>query len=141
MGTPVKEQHFPDAVIAEDLAKGQQTETLSGRLKDDAPLPATIPSRWMQGAIDEEVGLLKAAGIARIGFYAPPSRQADDPVYARKFCRAVTEYPCLLAADPDLIAALGHDEDWLDTNHLHGPGRDLYSAWLARRLAANGVLP
>jgi hypothetical protein len=136
-GTPPKTAHYPDAVIAADLAAGQNGRTLSGAV----PVPGAIPTRWTRQAIAEEIALFSAAGTGRFGFYAPPSRYADEPIYARQFCQAMTAYPCIPADDPDLIAGLGHDEDWLDQTHLQGPGRQLYTAWLATRLAASGVLP
>jgi hypothetical protein len=139
-GTPPKTAHFTDAAIAEDLAAGQSNETLSAELLIPG-VPVVLPTEWTRRAIAEEIGLFRAAGVTRFGFYAPPSRFADEPIYARQFCRIMTEYPCMPAEDPDLLAALGHDEDWLDTTHLQGPGRQLYTEWLARRLAANAVLP
>lgn len=140
-GSPPKTQHFPDAEIAADLAEGQSDQALSLPLPDGASIPAAIPSRWMRGVIDEQAALLKAAGITRLGFFGPPSRFPDEPIYVRQFCRAMTAYPCISADDPALIAALGHDEDWLDQTHLQGPGRQLYTEWLAARLVASGALP
>jgi hypothetical protein len=136
-GVPPKTAHYPDATIAADLAAGQSGPTLSAGLS----VPAAIPTRWTQQALAEELDLFRTAGISRFGFYAPPSRYADEPIYARQFCRAMTEYPCIPAEDADLIASLGHDEDWLDLTHLQGPGRQLYTGWLAARLVASGVLP
>jgi len=136
-GAPPKTAHYPDAEIAADLAAGQNGQVLSPAV----PVPAAIPTRWTRQAIAEELDLFRAAGISRFGFYAPPSRYADEPIYARQFCRAMTEFPCIPAEDPDLITSLGHDEDWLDLTHLQGPGRQLYTGWLAARLTASGVLP
>jgi hypothetical protein len=129
-GTPPKTAHFTDAAIIADLAKGRSGAAM-----------APVPSLWTRQTIAEEIRLFRAGGVARFGFYAPPSRYAGEPIYARQFCRAVTEYPCIPAEDPALLDALGHDEDWLDDTHLQGPGRERYTAWLADRLAASGMLP
>ncbi|MGB8843570.1 MAG: hypothetical protein WCC64_21165, partial [Aliidongia sp.] len=139
-GTPPKTAHFADAVIARDLARGQADAALSpGLIIPDVPV--TIPSDWRRAVIAEETGLFQDQGITRFGFYAPPSRYASEPIYARQFCRVMTGYPCIPTEDTALLGALGHDEDWLDDTHLQGPGRQLYTAWLADRLVASGLLP
>jgi hypothetical protein len=135
-GTPPKTAHFADTAIAADLTEGQSDTAIS-----PGPGVPVVPSPWTRHAIAEEIGLFRARGVIRFGFYAPPSRDASEPIYARQFCRAVTEYPCIPAEDPALLDALGHDEDWLDDTHLQGPGRERYTAWLAGRLAASGMLP
>lgn len=139
-GTPRKTAHFSKEQIAADLADGQNGQVISPLLLDpDHPTP--VPTPWALGAIDEELDLFRAARISLFGFYGLPSRYADEPIYARQFCRAMTRYPCIPAEDPALIAGLGGDEDWLDETHLQGPGRARYTQWLAERLAASGVLP
>ena len=139
-GTPRKTAHFSEEQIATDLADGQNGQVISPLLLDpDDPTP--VPTGWALGAIDEELDLFRAVGIGRFGFYGLPSRYADEPIYARQFCRAMTRYPCIPAEDPALIGGLGRDEDWLDETHLQGPGRARYTQWLAERLAASGILP
>jgi hypothetical protein len=139
-GTPPKTAHFTAEQIAADLADGQNGQVISPELLDpDHQTP--VPTGWALGAIDEELDLFRAAGIARFGFYGLPSRYADEPIYARQFCRGMTRFPCIPAEDPALIAGLGCDEDWLDETHLQGPGRARYTQFLAERLAASRVLP
>lgn len=141
-GDAPKTKHASDTEIAADLAHGQSQEALSTEfLAPGVPLPDAVPTAWAQGAIREEIALFRAAGVTRFGFFAPPSRIADETVYGRLFCRGMSEFPCLPMDDAAFLATLGHDEDWLDTSHLHGPGRELYTAWLADRLATSGVLP
>jgi hypothetical protein len=139
-GIPPKTGHFTDAEITADLAAGQSGQTLSTGATVPG-VPVTIPTRWTRDATGEETELFRAAGVTRFGYFAPPSPYPDEPIYARKFCAAMIDYPCIPTEDPALIAALAHDADWLDTTHLVGPGRQLYTAWLAARLAATPVVP
>lgn len=141
-GDAPKTKHASDTEIAAGLAHGQSQEALSTEfLAPGVPLPEAVPTEWAKSAIDEEIALFRDAGVTRFGFFAPPSQIADEAVYGRLFCRSMTAFPCLPMDDAAFLATLGHDEDWLDTFHLHGPGRELYTAWLADRLAAGGALP
>jgi hypothetical protein len=139
---PPKTKHFPDADIAADLAATDSATTLSSALlAPGAALPQTIPSAWARRALAEEIDLFRQAGAARFGFYAPPARMPDEGAYARLFCQAQPGDPCLIASDPALLAALGHDQAWLDETHLQGPGRRRYTEWLAAQLVAGDTLP
>jgi hypothetical protein len=141
-GTPPKTKHFVDADIAADLAATDGARTLSADLlAPGAALPQTIPSAWARRALGKQIDLFRRAGAISFGFYAPPARMPDEGAYARLFCRARPGEPCLIASDPTLLAALGHDEAWLDETHLQGPGRRRYTDWLAAQLAASGTLP
>jgi hypothetical protein len=139
-GMPPKTGHFTEAEITADLAAGQSGQTLSAEATVPG-VPVAVPTRWVRQATQEATALFRAGGVTRFGFFAPPSPRPDEAIYARQFCVAMTDYPCIAAEDPALIAALGHDEDWLDKTHLQGPGRRLYTVWLAARLAATPVVP
>lgn len=127
---PPKTEYDPDATVAAEVAEIEHDEA--------PPVPITA---WTRQAIAEETGLFRAVGVTHFGFYATPSRYVPEWRYARDFCRAEQAYPCLPAEDPALLASLGQDRAWLDQTHLQGEGRARYTAWLAGRIAAAGVLP
>ncbi len=107
---------------------------------DDPPRGA-IPSRWLVDILDREIEMFRGDGATGFGFYQTPTTLPQEFTYALRFCAATSAYPCILADDPTLHAGLSHDSDWYDEYHLIGPGRRLYTLWLADRLLAQMTLP
>jgi len=127
--------HFSDDDVARTLDEAAQTRALR------ADWPQTVPTSWMAAFLDEEMSTLRRYGIDRFAFYSVPSMQGANVAYARRFCSAMTDFPCIVGEDPQLLAGLRQGTEWYDFDHLQGEGRALYTRWLGDQLAERGVLP
>ena len=78
-------------------------------------------------------GLFDGREIPVIHYFVPqvPGSAAR---YAIGFCREIPA-TCLDAWDLELRKALDHERYWWNLTHLRGPGAEIYTAWLAERLA------
>jgi hypothetical protein len=127
--------HLTDRETAELLERAA-----GGRdLKPD--WPREVPTRWMSAFIAEEIATLQRYGASRLGFYSVPSMQAGDVAYARRFCAAMSDFPCIVGEEPELLAALRYGADWYNFDHLQGAGRDVFTRWLGDRLIEMGQWP
>jgi len=100
-----------------------------------------VPSPWLARILEREIALFRAGGASEFGFYQPPTTRREEYAYGLSFCSAMAAYPCIMAGDPELLAALGHDEYWYDRTHLIDEGRRLYTVWFADRLIKQMTLP
>jgi len=90
------------------------------------------PHAWGAAYREEWVAELEAADI-QVGFYFPPVLDPGKRAYGRGLCQREPYRPCIIADDPELLAALD-GEVWFDPGHLLVPGADSYLDWLADRL-------
>jgi hypothetical protein len=95
----------------------------------DAFLHALPWSRWQAGRMAETV---KEHGAAKVGFYAMPIPGGTERAYWAKACDG-REF-CIVP-DEALMSRLEPYGMWFDGQHLSDTGRELYTAWLAERLA------
>lgn len=83
---------------------------------------------------------LTRQGVGRTGYYFPPVIEANKRAYAEGLCRGELSDPvCIAPQDEALLDALD-DDVWFDRSHLLDPGAQLYSSWLAGKIAESGIL-
>lgn len=87
-------------------------------------------SRWRVDAVERALGGVQARTV----FYALPSSNAVGMTYTQSFC-AWTGHACIAIDDGEMVAQLDDARFWFDSGHLMPPGADLYTRWLAGRLA------
>ena len=103
--------------------------------------PQDVPTPWMSALLTAEMTMLRRHGVERFAFYSVPSMQGANVAYARRFCAAMSKFPCVVGEDPNLLARLREGRDWRDFDHLQGTGRELFTRWLGDRLVESGVWP
>lgn len=83
---------------------------------------------------------LARQGVDAIGYYFPPVIDAGKRAYAEGLCRGeLSDLVCIAPQDEALLDALDADV-WFDRSHLLDPGAQLYSTWLAGKIAESGIL-
>ncbi len=130
---PPKQVWLGDAYFVRELADVVKP------LERNSRVP--IPNPWLARILDREIGLFRAGGASEFGFYQTPTTLRQEYTYGLNFCSAMAAYPCIMAGDPELLAALGHDQYWYDRTHLIDEGRRLYTLWFADRLLKQMTLP
>lgn len=70
-----------------------------------------------------------------IVYFSVPTPRPSDLAYARGFCEGIADTPCVTHAHWGLLDRLDHDYLWYDSGHLQGRGAEVYTRWLAERLA------
>ena len=126
----------PTRFSDDDTAELLEQAAAARDLKPD--WPADVPTQWMSAFLAEEIAILERHRVERFAFYSVPSMQGANVAYARRFCAAITEFPCIIGEDPNLLADLRHGADWYDFDHLQG-GREIFTRWLGDRLVEMGV--
>jgi hypothetical protein len=134
-GPSPPQEHFGDEDVARTLDEAAETQVLR------TDWPQTVPTSWMRAFLKEEMATLRRYGVDRFAFYSVPSMQGANVAYARRFCAAMSDFPCVVGEDPQLLAGLRRGADWYDFDHLQGEGRALYTQWLGDHLVEQGVLP
>ena len=127
--------HFSDAEAGKLLEKAAAERALR------PDWPQDVPTRWMRALLAEEMAVLRSHGVDRFAFYSVPSMQGANVVYARRFCAAMREFPCIVGEDPTLLAMLQRGDEWHDFDHLRGMGGKLFTRWLGDRLIKAGLWP
>lgn len=110
----------------EEMSPPARGARLTERLDDRAPYA------WGQDYRTDLIIELEASGIAT-ALYFPPAIDPAKRAYGRGVCAATPDKICIIADDPNLLAALDADV-WFDPGHLLVPGAAIYMDWLADRL-------
>ncbi len=71
-------------------------------------------------------------------YFGVPAPQPNQLAHERGFCTS-TQRPCI-APDKPLLEALDRATVWRDRAHMNVLGSDVYSRWLAQKLADSGYL-
>jgi hypothetical protein len=129
----------PSRLSDNDTAALLEKAAAARDLKPD--WPPDVPTRWISAFLAEEITELRHHSVERFAFYSVPSMQGANVAYARRFCAAMSEFACIVAEDPELLAGLRYGADWYDFDHLQGAGREVFSRWLGDRLVEMGVWP
>ena len=134
-GLSPPEEHFSDDDVARTLDEAAEARVLR------ADWPQNVPTNWMRAFLEEEMSMLRRYRVDRFAFYSVPSMQGGNVAYARRFCAAMPNFPCIIGEDPQLLAGLRRGTEWYDFDHLQGEGRALYTQWLGDQLVEESVLP
>lgn len=94
---------------------------------------------WLRDIRDRRSKRLWQPFGTELIYFGVPSTSVDQLEYVRGFCQAIGS-KCISPADQALLSQLDDARLWRDPSHMTTPGAEIYSRWLARQLAALGVL-
>ncbi len=77
--------------------------------------------------------------LSDFAYFGVPTTGREQLEYVRDFCKA-TKVKCIAPTDVTLLRALNNRNHWANATHLSLKGARIYSRWLARELAQNGLL-
>lgn len=107
------------------------TEELYTKLSALAPLPEGIWKRF-DWSLWQRARMVSTIGAAKVGYYGMPQLGGIEPYYWKWFCES---RPNCIAPSADLMGELQHYPLWYDGLHLRAEGREIFTRWLADRVA------
>lgn len=108
------------------------TKAVRQHLKQPVQMEEELPWRNIELRRDRYARVL--GDRPRVIYFSVPTPREFDLDYARGFCAAVTDYPCIAHDHWTLLHRLDDAGLWYDNGHMQRGGAEIYTPWLSRRV-------
>ena len=108
------------------------TRAVRQRLKQPIQMEHDLPWRNIELRRDRYARVLGSQ--PRIIYFSVPTLREVDLDYARGFCAALPDYPCITHEHAKLLRSLDDAGLWFDTQHMQRGGAEIFTPWLSRRV-------